>query len=125
MFIGSLPISICSGVRMFWERELDAHMTELAQYAGALRDQLHEQIDELQTTPRKSNGGERCLRKAVMAAIEERDEPTIGSQSKSGKKKDRVLPQDTGQQADSSAKMVVCAWGKTITCTTATMRPKT
>lgn len=46
MFIDRLTTAICSPKCMFWVRELEAGLTELARYADTLPGQQHREIQE-------------------------------------------------------------------------------
>lgn len=46
------PLTIRSGIRTFWGRELEAHLAELAQNRNTLRDQLSGQVEEILIAPR-------------------------------------------------------------------------
>lgn len=83
VFINGLPITICSGARMFWSRKLKAHLTELSQYFDSLLDQQYRQVEKIVVEPSGVRGQERLRCRAVVTTVEGTDEATISSQSKS------------------------------------------
>lgn len=93
VFTDDLPVTIRSGVCMFWGLELKAHLTELVQYADTLLDQQHGRVEETRVAPRTFRVNESSRRGTVVAVVEERKNSSNDSQTKSVKKKEYVPTQ--------------------------------
>lgn len=78
LFIDGLPLRIISGVQMFCNRELDTHLTELAQYANILLNSQHGHEDEFPVKIERFRGKGQLRCGAILATVERSEVPPIG-----------------------------------------------
>lgn len=88
VFIDGLPVTIRSGLRMFWGHELEAYLTKLTQYADKPRVQQESQLEELRVVSRRIRVNERLRCETVVATGEDVEDSSAGSRSRSIEKKD-------------------------------------
>lgn len=89
LFTDGLLLLIFRGVRKFWGRELETHLTKLLQYTDIQLNLQHGQIGDLQIAPRGFYENERPRCKPLASKVKETDDFTICNQRKANTKMNR------------------------------------
>lgn len=124
VFIDGLQFTIRCGARMFWGCELEAHLMKFAYYVETLLKQQHGQVEELKVAPKEVCTKEKLLREAVVAAVEETDNWSIGNQIRSTGRRNWLRTMDIGPPAADSSRFADYAWRKTIAGMRASLHSK-